>query len=100
MTATLQAPAQAAASDDSDVVEPPKPLRPIPAALVPWRDPHPWVGWLALALVTAVAAITRLWAYGFPHEKNFDEVYYANEAQELLRFGYEDNRGYMFIVHP
>jgi dolichyl-phosphate-mannose--protein O-mannosyl transferase len=30
----------------------------------------------------------------------FDEVYYATEAQELLRYGYEDNRGYMFIVHP
>ena len=22
------------------------------------------------------------------------------EAQEILRYGYEDNRGYMFIVHP
>ena len=31
---------------------------------------------------------------------NFDEVYYATEAQEMLRYGYEDNRGYMFIVHP
>ena len=31
---------------------------------------------------------------------NFDEIYYATEAQELLRYGYEDNRGYMFIVHP
>ena len=43
---------------------------------------------------------TRFWALGFPPGKNFDEVYYATEAQELLRFGYEDNRGYMFIVHP
>ena len=51
-------------------------------------------------LVTALAAGTRFWAVGFPHEKSFDEVYYATEAQELLRYGYEDNRSYMFIVHP
>ncbi|MDT4959110.1 MAG: dolichyl-phosphate-mannose-protein mannosyltransferase [Pseudonocardiales bacterium] len=100
MTATLEAPARADATDGGDAKEPPQPARPVPAALAPWRDPHPWVGWLTLLLVTAVAAITRLWAIGFPHTKNFDEVYYANEAQELLRFGYEDNRGYMFIVHP
>ena len=37
---------------------------------------------------------------GFPNTKIFDEAYYPVEAQELLRFGYEDNRGYMFIVHP
>ena len=48
----------------------------------------------------ALASFTRLWALGFPQSKSFDEVYYATEAQEILRFGYEDNRGYMFIVHP
>jgi dolichyl-phosphate-mannose--protein O-mannosyl transferase len=50
--------------------------------------------------VTALAAVTRFWALGFPTGKSFDEVYYAVEAQELLRYGYEDNRDYMFIVHP
>ena len=52
--------------------------------------------------------MTRFWALGFPpgrntipkHGMNFDEVYYAVEAQEILRYGYEDNRGYEFIVHP
>jgi dolichyl-phosphate-mannose-protein mannosyltransferase len=52
------------------------------------------------AALTVVAALTRFWAIGSPPGKNFDEVYYATEAQELLKFGYEDNRGYMFIVHP
>ena len=51
-------------------------------------------------LVTALAAGTRFWALGFPPGKSFDEVYYATEAQEMLRYGYEDNRDYMFIVHP
>ena len=47
-----------------------------------------------------LAGFTRFWALGFPNEKIFDEAYYPVEAQEMLRFGYEDNRGYMFIVHP
>jgi len=38
------------------------------------------------AVVTAVAIGTRFWALGFPHTKNFDEVYYATEAQEITRF--------------
>jgi dolichyl-phosphate-mannose--protein O-mannosyl transferase len=88
--------------------EPLEPTRPIPAALAPWRDPHPWHGWLATLVVTVIAALTRFWSLGFPPGKNlnpvdfknFDEVYYVTEAQELLRYGYEDNRGYMFIVHP
>ena len=67
------------------------------------------MGRLASTLIVAViAGVTRFWALGFPpgrnlnptQFKNFDEVYYATEAQELLRYGYEDNRGYMFIVHP
>ncbi|TAM82131.1 MAG: phospholipid carrier-dependent glycosyltransferase, partial [Jatrophihabitans sp.] len=79
---------------------PPPQRRPVPAPLARWRDPHPWRGWLAAAVVGAFAALPRFWAIGFPPGKVFDEVYYATEAQELLRFGYEDNRGYMFIVHP
>ena len=76
------------------------PRRPVPAALEPWQNPKPLVGWAISLLMVAVAAGTRLWALGTPEGKSFDEVYYATEAQELLRFGYEDNRGYMFIVHP
>jgi dolichyl-phosphate-mannose-protein mannosyltransferase len=107
VTATLEAPPGAPADDDVPA-EPPRPIRPVPAALAPWRDPHPRAGWLATLVVAAFAAVTRFWALGFPpgvntvpkHGMNFDEVYYAVEAQEILRFGYEDNRGYMFIVHP
>jgi dolichyl-phosphate-mannose-protein mannosyltransferase len=80
--------------------EPPAPAGPVPQALRPWRDPSPRVGWIVTAATTAVAAVTRLWALGWPPGKSFDEVYYATESQEMLRFGYEDNRGYMFIVHP
>jgi dolichyl-phosphate-mannose-protein mannosyltransferase len=78
----------------------PPPTHPVPASLSSWRDPAPAIGWAVTATVTLVAAFTRLWALGWPHGKSFDEVYYATEAQEMLRFGYEDNRGYMFIVHP
>jgi dolichyl-phosphate-mannose--protein O-mannosyl transferase len=98
VTATLEAPA--AETPDGDVVTPPPAPRPVPAALRPWRDPNPRLGWAIAVFVTAVAAFTRFWAIGFPTGKTFDEVYYATEAQELLRFGYEDNRAYMFIVHP
>ena len=76
------------------------PTDPVPASLSSWRDPAPAIGWAVTATVTLVAAFTRLWSLGWPHGKSFDEVYYATEAQEMLRFGYEDNRGYMFIVHP
>ena len=106
MTATLEAPADAAPDDAPP--DPPRRLRPVPASLQPWHDPHPRLGWLILALITVIAGFTRFWALGSPPGKNvvpqngmnFDEIYYATEAQELLRYGYEDNRGYMFIVHP
>jgi dolichyl-phosphate-mannose-protein mannosyltransferase len=95
-------------TDRDEPLAPPEPPRPVPAALQPWHDPHPVVGWLLTAAVTAIAALTRFWALGSPpglnveaqHGMNFDEIYYATEAQEMLRFGYEDNRGYLFIVHP
>jgi dolichyl-phosphate-mannose--protein O-mannosyl transferase len=105
VTVTLETPA-AAVSDDGDAA-PPEP-RAIPAALAPWQDPHPLVGWLSTLVIAIFAGFTRFWALGFPPGQNsipkqnmiFDEVYYAPEAQEMLRYGYEDNRGYMFIVHP
>jgi dolichyl-phosphate-mannose-protein mannosyltransferase len=99
VTATLEKDAAVDTSDD-DSVEPPRPLRPVPAALAPWRDPRPWLGWAIAAGLMVLAGFTRFWALGFPHEKIFDEAYYATESQEILRYGYEDNRGYMFIVHP
>ncbi|MDT4938683.1 MAG: dolichyl-phosphate-mannose-protein mannosyltransferase [Pseudonocardiales bacterium] len=101
MTATLEAPAASSVTpSDDDVPEPPPTPRPVPAALQPWRDPHPVVGWLIPLAIGVIAGLTRFWALGTPRSKVFDEVYYATEAQEILRYGYEDNRDYMFIVHP
>ncbi|MDT0263139.1 dolichyl-phosphate-mannose--protein mannosyltransferase [Jatrophihabitans lederbergiae] len=74
--------------------------RQVPAALTRWRPDAPLRSWLWALAVTALAAGTRFWALGFPESKSFDELYYATEAQEMLRYGYEDNRDYMFIVHP
>ncbi|MGN6606038.1 MAG: dolichyl-phosphate-mannose--protein mannosyltransferase [Jatrophihabitans sp.] len=99
MTATLEVREDAPATEAPEP-QPPSPQHPVPEALRPWRDPHPRLGWAVTALVTLVAGFTRFWAIGFPSTRNFDEAYYAVEAQELLRYGYEDNRGYMFIVHP
>lgn len=67
------------------------------------RTPQPTdpiAGWVTAALLTIAAAGTRLWSVGFPHEKIFDEAYYPANAVELLRQGYEDNPGHLFVVHP
>ena len=112
MTATLEEQEQSAETPEPPIVadgaEPKPPPRALPAALAPWEDPHPGLAWLSTAVIAVFAIITRFWAVGFPpgvnsvpkNGMNFDEVYYAVEAQEMLRFGYEDNRGYQFIVHP
>jgi dolichyl-phosphate-mannose--protein O-mannosyl transferase len=41
-----------------------------------------WQGrdWTLLVLVTALAAVLRLWALAFPHTLVFDETYYAKDA--------------------
>ncbi|WP_375491867.1 dolichyl-phosphate-mannose--protein mannosyltransferase [uncultured Jatrophihabitans sp.] len=93
---------------DDTTAEPPRTGRSVPAALAAWHDPYARRGWVGTLVVAALAVLTRFWALGFPpgsnvvpkNGMNFDEVYYTVEAQEMLRFGYEDNRGYMFIVHP
>ena len=103
MTATAEAsvkPADLVANDSARSAEAVAGRPPVPEQLVGWRDPSPRVGWIITAAVTAIAALTRLWALDWPKGKMFDEIYYATEAQELLRYGYEDNRGYMFVVHP
>jgi dolichyl-phosphate-mannose-protein mannosyltransferase len=101
VTVTAEAaPPSATGSTETLAPAPVEPPRPVPAALTPWRDPSPLIGWAMTALVFGVAAVSRLWALGWPPGKSFDEVYYATEAQEMLRYGYEDNRGYTFIVHP
>ncbi|MHA3704576.1 dolichyl-phosphate-mannose--protein mannosyltransferase [Jatrophihabitans sp. YIM 134969] len=87
-------------TDDGPVGDGATLSRTVPASLEPWTPTSPRRGWVLLAIVVAVAAVTRFWALAFPATKSFDEVYYATNAEELLRFGYEDNRGYMFVVHP
>ena len=102
MTATVLERAPADGDDprtaDQDAATPP--ALPVPAALVPWRDPKPWIGWSVAAALAVLAGFTRFWSLGFPNSRIFDEAYYPVEAQEILRYGYEDNRGYLFIVHP
>lgn len=56
--------------------------------------------WGYALLVSLAAGVARFWNLGFPGEKVFDEAYYATEGVEMLRQGYENNPGYMFIVHP
>ncbi len=59
--------------------------------------------WLWAACVTAFAGILRFTGLGSPNSKIFDEVYYAKDAHDLLRYGYErnsDNTGPGFIAHP
>lgn len=58
------------------------------------------VGWITTAVVALVAAALRLWGVGFPREKIFDEVYYPTNAAEMLRQGYENNPGRLYVVHP
>lgn len=58
------------------------------------------LGWVVTIVVTAVAGFLRMWAVGFPDQKIFDEVYYPKNAVELLRQGYENNPGHLFVVHP
>jgi dolichyl-phosphate-mannose-protein mannosyltransferase len=67
------------------------------------RPPLPKDRRLAAALTVVLALATfvsRIWDITYPGDLLFDEAYYPPEAHELLRWGYEYNRGYTFIVHP
>ena len=99
---TLEAPTSTSTSTGpaDEPPDPPHPPRPVPAALQQWDDPQRALGWMITAVVTGVAIGTRFWALGFPHTRTSTRSTTPTEAQEMLRYGYEDNRGYMFIVHP
>lgn len=100
VTATVMLDASPPPPAHLDEPSPPTAVRAVPAPLrsaLPADRARGW--WLTLGVVV-IAAGTRFWSLGWPRGKIFDEAYYATEAQEMLRFGYEDNRGYMFIVHP
>jgi dolichyl-phosphate-mannose-protein mannosyltransferase len=79
-----------------------EPLRP-PRPRRQGRPPLPADRRLA-AVLTAVLALGtfagRVRGITYPKDLLFDEAYYPPEAHELLRWGYEYNRGYTFIVHP
>ena len=106
VTATVAAPAEApeAVAIDAGIADLPPPQDrtavAVPPPLQPWRNADAPTGWFITVVITALAAFTRFWGIGTPVGKQFDEVYYATEAQELLRYGYENNPGFMFIVHP
>jgi dolichyl-phosphate-mannose--protein O-mannosyl transferase len=103
-TMSLTVPVREAARPDLPSAPPSWPRWSPPAPFTPLRvrlPPDPVLSWLLTAVVTALAGTIRFWGLGFPPGKIFDEVYYATEAREMLaNGGYENNPGYMFIVHP
>jgi dolichyl-phosphate-mannose-protein mannosyltransferase len=59
--------------------------------------------WMAAMFVTTIAAALRLIRLSHPHETIFDELYYANEAHDLLGHGVEwnpDDNTPQYVVHP
>ncbi len=46
-------------------------------------------GWIATVVTTLIAAFTRLWNLGSPHEIMFDETYYVKDAYSIWYLGYE-----------
>ncbi|HEY7102910.1 MAG TPA: dolichyl-phosphate-mannose--protein mannosyltransferase, partial [Mycobacteriales bacterium] len=98
MAATLEAAPPDAPSPDEQPRAHRGRVRPVEHRPMP---PDAALSWVITVLITALAGVVRLWGIGFPDAKQFDEVYYATEGGEILRNGgYENNPGYMFIVHP
>ncbi|MCU1673842.1 MAG: phospholipid carrier-dependent glycosyltransferase [Frankiales bacterium] len=97
MTATLDRPEAAARPDE--------PWRTRILPLVDGRG-----GWLATGGIGLFAALLRFLRLDIPRGKIFDEIYYACDAQNLVRFGVEQgtkpgagcepNGQPGFIVHP
>ncbi|MCW2652908.1 MAG: glycosyl transferase, family 39 [Mycobacterium sp.] len=78
-----------------------------PGPLVPAPDFGPTDrlrGWATTAVVTALAAVTRLISVGQPTDAGtpiFDEKHYAPQAWQMLQNGgVEDNPGFGLVVHP
>jgi dolichyl-phosphate-mannose-protein mannosyltransferase len=90
------APEQVVAAPSHRRLRPPRPHRDVPPPL-PADHRTAWV----ISAVLGVLALTlRLWGIGYPKDLVFDEAYYPPQAEELLTWGHEYNRGYSFIVHP
>ena len=78
-----------------------------PGPLVPVADFGPTdrlQGWTTTAVITALAAVTRLIGVGEPTDAGtpiFDEKHYAPQAWQMLHnHGLEDNPGFGLVVHP
>ncbi|MFG2037491.1 dolichyl-phosphate-mannose--protein mannosyltransferase [Dactylosporangium sp. NPDC048998] len=59
--------------------------------------------WLVAALITGIGLLVRMVNLAHPKEVIFDEVYYANEAQDLLQHGVEwnpEDNTPQYVVHP
>ncbi|RBY94231.1 phospholipid carrier-dependent glycosyltransferase [Blastococcus sp. TBT05-19] len=56
--------------------------------------------WIISAVLGVLALVVRLWGISYPKGLLFDEAYYPPQAEQLLTWGHEYNRGYSFIVHP
>jgi len=59
--------------------------------------------WLAAGVITLIAAVLRLLGLSHPPGKIFDEVYYATEGEEMLRYGVEwrpETAAGDYVVHP
>ena len=69
-------------------------------------DPLPdegWRGWAGPLAITVVAGVLAFWHLTNVTKYIFDEVYYPEQAQDLLRYGVEYNQKDSrpdFVVHP
>ena len=94
-TAGTAAPASSQAGTAATALESPQPrtreqLRAVLS--LPSRLPSRVVtrnGWIATVVTTLIAAFTRLWNLGSPHEIMFDETYYVKDAYSIWHLGYE-----------
>ncbi|WP_147138737.1 dolichyl-phosphate-mannose--protein mannosyltransferase [Stackebrandtia albiflava] len=60
-------------------------------------------GWITVAVVTGFAAVLRLTGLTHPKGLVFDEVYYAQDARQLLQHGVEwniDDATGSYVAHP
>lgn len=94
-TAGTAAPASSQAGAAAPALEGPQPRtrEQLRAVLgLPSRLPSRVVtrnGWIATVVTTLIAAFTRLWNLGSPHEIMFDETYYVKDAYSIWHLGYE-----------
>ena len=94
-TAGMAAPASSQAGTAAPVLESaqPRTREQLRAVLgLPSRLPSRVVtrnGWIATVVTTLIAAFTRLWNLGSPHEIMFDETYYVKDAYSIWHLGYE-----------